>query len=136
MAGEAPYRFDLDFDAEHNVMRAVQVGRCTLCDLKTFIDALLTDPRWTPGMRLFNDFRRADASGLSNDDLREYLWHALKHTEAIVGARSATVVDSPVNYGVVRVWEAFAALEDAPFVHRVFRSVEEAACWLGVPAKP
>lgn len=129
--GEEPYRFVLEFDIGNNVVRAVHWGVCTLPDLKKSVDAVVTDPRWTPGMGVFTDFREANASRLSSEDMRNYAVHLGSHTAAIAGSRAATIVDKPLNFGMVRVWEAHAAIQGHPVEHRLFQSVEEAEAWLG-----
>ncbi|MBE0532851.1 MAG: hypothetical protein IH626_18675 [Rhodospirillales bacterium] len=135
MPDEESYRFELQFDAERNMVRAFHAGLCTLPLLKAFLDAIVNDPRWAAGMMLLSDFRQTDASHLSNDDMREYAAHTARYFDRIAGSKAATVADKPLNFGMVRVWEAFAAIRETPIEHRVFQTLEEAERWLGVPPK-
>ena len=136
MAGKQEgYWFEIEFDPEAGLVRAAHFGRSTPDDLRRFIDALLTDPRWKPGMKLISDFRCNDPSSFSADDLRDCVAHEVGYAVQTAGTKVATVVDSPLAYGISRIWLAQAALQGSPIEYRIFDSVEAAERWLGVRAK-
>lgn len=135
VAGGETYRFELAFDTDHGLVRAVHSGKCSLADLTGFVDAVLTDPRWKPGMNVLSDFRKADPSEFSGDDMRQYVAHCLNYFSETIGTKVASVVESPLNYGIIRIWDAEAEIQKSPIENRIFDSMEEAENWLGVPQK-
>lgn len=126
--------FELTFDEKRNVMYAVHCGQYTLPLLKKYTDAIVNHPRWRPGMSLLADFRRADASQLSSEDVQTYVQYSRQFSEKMVGTRVATVADKPLNFGMIRVWEAYASIEGSVLEYRLFKTVEEAEAWLVVSA--
>lgn len=126
------YGFSLEFDTEIGLVRAVQWGKVHLKDWVGFADAILTDPRWKPGMSLLSDIRKADLSEFTFDDMQQYVTHVLTYERETVGTRVATVVATSLNFGVIRMWDAQAEIQQTPVQNRVFQSMDEAEAWLGV----
>ena len=124
------YRFEIEFDTEEGMVRTEHFGRSTAEGLKRFIDAVLTDPRWLPGMNLITDFRGSDPSLLSAENLRECVAYTVGYAERAVGTRVATVVNSPLSYGISRIWGAQVAMQGAPTEFRIFDTVKAAERWL------
>lgn len=127
------YRFEIEFDQNAGLARAAHFGRSTPDDVKRFIDTLVTDPRWRPGMNLLTDFRGNDPSMLNTDDLRDCVAHMVGYAAETVGTKVATVVDSPLSYGISRIWEAQAAMQGSSIEFRIFDTVKAAERWLKVP---
>ncbi len=50
------------------------------------------------------------------------------------GGKTALVVPEDLGFGMARMYEAMADLKDHPVKHGVFRTLDEARNWLGVPA--
>ena len=124
------YRFEIEFDSEKGLVRTEHFGRSTADGLKRFIDALLTDPRWRPGMNVITDFRNSDPSLLSAENLRDCVAYTIGYVERTVGTKVATVVDSPLSYGISRIWGAQIAMQGAPTEFRIFDTEKAAERWL------
>jgi hypothetical protein len=129
------YWFNLEFEPQNSLVRALHFGPCTLDDLKGFVDAVFTDSHWKTGMNVLSDFRQADPSDFSGDDMRQYVAYSKKYAGEAVGTKVATVVESPLNFGIVRIWDAEAEIQASPIENKLFDSLEAAEDWLGVPRK-
>ena len=126
------YRFEIEFDLERGLVRTEHFGRSTADGLKRFIDAMLTDPRWQPGMDVITDFRSSDPSLLSAENMRDCVAYTAGYAGRTLGTKVATVVDSPLSYGISRIWSAQVAMQGAPIEFRIFDTVKAAERWLTV----
>jgi hypothetical protein len=86
------------------------------------------DPDYRSGMKVLWDCRQASISALSEDGIRRLVATNLKYRDARGSGMSAIVVSHDVDYGVVRVFQAYA--DQLPWEMMVFRDLEEAVGWL------
>jgi hypothetical protein len=93
-----------------------------------FIDSIVEDPRFRPGMPVLVDHSKLDMDGLTTADMQAVA-DAVLHRNARIG-RSLVAIVTPasVAYGLTRQFTAFADLADIRV--RIFGSRAEADDWL------
>jgi hypothetical protein len=96
-------------------------------DVKAYLDRLMVDPAFRPGMPGLIDCRRVK-SLFSIFDLRKTAADAKKRPQMQVPGRAAVLATSNVIYGLLRMYEVFN--EGNPAEIRVFRKPEDAMVWL------
>jgi hypothetical protein len=96
-------------------------------DVKTYLDGLMEDPRFRPGMPGLIDCRKVK-SLFSISDLRKTAADAKLRPQMQVPGRAAVLASSNLIYGLLRMYEVFN--EGNPAEIRVFRAPEEAVRWL------
>jgi hypothetical protein len=96
-------------------------------DVKAYLDTLMVDPGFRPGMPGLIDCRRVK-SHFSIFDLRKTAADAKKRPQMQVPGRAAVLATSNLIYGLLRMYEVFN--EGNPAEIRVFRKPEEAMVWL------
>ncbi|HVU51776.1 MAG TPA: hypothetical protein VHL80_13865 [Polyangia bacterium] len=96
-------------------------------DVKTYLDGLMVDLRFRPGMPGLIDCRNVK-SLFSIMDLRKTAADARQRPELQVPGRAAVLASSNLIYGLLRMYEVFN--EGNPAEIRVFRQPEEAMRWL------
>jgi hypothetical protein len=121
------YRFEGDF-----LFTTIE-GETGYGDVKAYLDALLEDPRFRPGMPGLIDCR-AVKSLFSIMDLRRTAADARRRPELQVPGRAAVLASSNLVYGLLRMYEVFN--EGNPAEIRVFRKPEEAMAWLQGKSAP
>ena len=121
------YRFEGDF------LYTTIEGETGYEDVKAYLDALIEDPAFRPGMPGLIDCRRVK-SLFSITDLRRTASDAKRRPELQVPGRSAVLASSNLVYGLLRMYEVFN--EGNPAEVRVFRRPEEAMAWLKGETKP
>ena len=103
-------------------------GETSYEDVRIYLDRLLEDPRFRPGMPGLIDCRRVRSSFFSILDLRRTAEESKKRPQMQVPARAAVLASSNLIYGLLRMYEVFN--EGNPSETRVFRKPEEAIAWL------
>ena len=99
-------------------------------EVKKYLDDLMLDPGFRPGMPGVIDCRRV-TSLFSILDLRRTAADAKTRPELQVPGRAAVLASSNIVYGLLRMYEVFN--EDNPAQTRVFRELEPAMAWLKGP---
>lgn len=121
------YRFEGEF------LFTTIAGETGYEDVKTYLDELMEDPRFRPGMPGLIDCRGVK-SLFSIMDLRRTAADARRRPELQVPGRAAVLASSNLVYGLLRMYEVFN--EGNPAEIRVFRKPEEAMAWLKGGAAP
>ncbi len=93
-----------------------------------FLLAATADPRWRPGIPTLLDFRDLDLTALSPTEVQELAELHRPHAEMLRHTRIAVLVTRSVDYGIVRMWEAFT--DDLGLAHAPFYELETAEAWL------
>ena len=107
-------------------------GSMTVHGHRAWVAELVKDERWQPGMKALVDCTRFSlGSGFTSAEVR-----AMKRTTAADDADlgkgfSALVVDSPVVFGLLRMWQA--ATHGMSWRTEVFYNREDALAWLANP---
>jgi hypothetical protein len=84
----------------------------------------------TPMLFLLVDFTQADLSVLTSNDLRAILSGAGKNGHLRKGGKTAVVASWNLAFGMARMYEIMAEIQDLPFIVRAFRTQDEALIWL------
>ncbi len=110
-------------------LATVTIGRdSTVEEVKELLHAFFDHPNYEAGMEAVWDFRNTSLAKTSAAELSEMV-DFLGQIDDRRGVRIALVVAADVDFGVLRMYEAFADTE-APQVRRFIRSFEEAVQWL------
>jgi hypothetical protein len=83
-----------------------------------------------PMLFLLVDFTQADLSVLTSNDLRTILSGAEKNGHVRKGGKTAVVASGNLAFGMARMYEIMAEIQDLPFFVRAFRAQDEALTWL------
>ena len=76
------------------------------------------------------DFMQGNLAALSSADLRMIVERGAPYASNRKGGRTALVCARELDFGLCRMFQAFASLQDIPFAIEVFRSPEAARTWL------
>jgi hypothetical protein len=93
-----------------------------------YLDALLADPSWKSGMHVLVDFRGLSTDHLTVAQVQQIVDLHAPYMERIGSSPVAVVVSRPVDFGMVRMWEAMAARMFPR--HEVFYTTDDARAWL------
>lgn len=119
--------------AEHDLVITVPHGEITNAELPAYYRERLAEGTLRAGLRELVDGRWIDRFDVSAAGQRELVDLLRDHPEQVEGVRWAFIADSPLAYGMFRMFEAQKS--DLPFTTSVFGSPTEAAAWLEVPAE-
>ena len=115
------YRFEGGF-----IFTSIE-GETGYADVKAYMDQLVRDPSFTPGMSGVVDCRRV-TSRFSITDLRRTAADVKSRPQMQVPSRAAVLASSNLVYGLLRMYEVFS--DGDPVEIRVFRRPEDAMAWL------
>ena len=105
------------------------IGNAELHGLANMLEALLSRPDWEPGGRLLVDHSELNAGPITADEVRSLADKASRLRERFGRARCAHLVARNLEFGLVRMWEAYIEGRwDA--VTMCFRSRVDATTWL------
>jgi hypothetical protein len=76
------------------------------------------------------DVTSGTAGAISNDDFRQIAEQMKNYTSKRKGGKTAFVVKSNLDFGLGRMYGAFAEIEHLPVAYRTFRTIEEAKNWI------
>ena len=117
-----------------NLLVCIWSGVITDAEMLDGYRRAYADRGWTPGFNEVTDLRRADLSAVTSDGLRGVQALVSESTTGFTGAfRTAVLAPTDLTFGLSRMYELMSA--DSPESVRVCRDVDEAAVWVGVPAK-
>ena len=81
-----------------------------------------------PTLLILWDFTNATWSGISSNELHETVKKAKKYSRP--GGKTAFVFSKEVDFGIGRMLEALAEIEDYDYEFRSFRRIKDADKWL------
>jgi len=104
-------------------------GEAELDALHRFVEEVIADPRFRPGMSVIVDHTALDVSTLTAADMRARSSRLAANADRIGPSRVATVVAGQAAFGLWRMMDAY---EDGLLESdgRVFYSLDEARAWL------
>lgn len=76
------------------------------------------------------DLRRSQLIHLMADELRRIADAVRAHSQARHRGRTVFVSNEDAGYGMLRMYTAYAEMEDVPATYYVCRTMEEAEAWL------
>ncbi len=82
------------------------------------------------------DLSTGSVGQLTSDDLRAIADLVRTHAYTRVGGKTAIVAPADLEYGISRMLSTFGELIDLPLDTQVFRTLSEAAKWIGVDKLP
>ena len=108
-------------------------GLASVEGYEAMMRALVSDPKFRPGIGLIVDHTNVDVSALTAADI-EKVANLRTRFAGNVALRAAGVVGpgSPLRYGLGRMFEAFVELQPGTDI-ALFETVEEAIAWLRGP---
>ena len=114
-------------DAKAGVVVNTVSGKLTAAAFTATLRALIDNPEFQPGMGIVWDLRRGTVIGLKADEIKGVVYYVANRVEARGRGRLAIVVSQDVDYGIGRMFAAYA--EQIGIERRVFRDLEEAVHW-------
>ena len=108
-------------------------GPASIEGYEAMMRALISDPKFRPGVGLIVDHTNVDISALTAADIEQAADLRTRLAGNVV-PRAAGVVGpgSPMRYGLGRMFEAFVELQPGTDI-TLFETVEEAKAWLRGP---
>ncbi|MFQ5536944.1 MAG: hypothetical protein ACE5GJ_05775 [Gemmatimonadota bacterium] len=123
-----PLRYSIDPDQK--LVKTVAEATLTDEDILAHKRALLSDPRYQPGMREISDVRGVTEFQVTPRGVSAFVG-VDRHTAAVRGgARLAILADRDVVFGMARMYQEMTGGEAGTV--GVFRTLEEACVWLGI----
>src|SRR5688572_32924018 len=104
------------------------VGEADAHEVLTSVLAFLQE---APTQQVLWDIRGGKLTALSTYDLKMIVDRAGPFTDVRAGGQTAIVVTREVDFGLCRMFQAFAEMAEVPFAILVARDIDEAQRWLG-----
>ena len=120
----------MDFTVSFAPQRVVveTAGVAARVGFPRFLDTIVEDPRFEPGMPVLVDHSKLDMDALTTADMQAVADVVLHRNAKIGRSLVAIVTPASVAYGLTRQFTAFADLADIRV--RIFGSRAEADDWL------
>lgn len=83
-----------------------------------------------PTLDILWDVRQGSVAKLSFNNVRTIAENVMKLSKKQHRRKTAIVTPEDVDYGIGRIFDAFAKIKEAPFAVRVFHNYDEAMAWL------
>ena len=118
----------IKIDHEKSIAIIEISGTPKMSDIKQKIIDLMGNPEHFDGMDELWDFRNASLASLTAENIQALSSFVGENLDKLA-QRTALVVRRNLEYGIGRMWEAYAEV-DAPQKRKLFRDIEEAIDWL------
>jgi hypothetical protein len=122
-----PMTYRIDLDA--NLLFVVMSGVLTPAERMHTMLAWINDPDFRPGLDTFCDLTESKSTP-DLAELREIVATISEHAPRIGPKKVAMLTSRPITFGVARVFEALAEVEDTPLQVKVFNDRSAAWAWL------
>jgi hypothetical protein len=117
---------------EHNLVILEQTGRISDEEFLAFYKRFYQIDRSFASMNHLVDLREADSSPRTSDVLHQFAGFMQSSFEGLnTRPKVAVVASKDLSFGLARMYEAFA--DSIPWDFTVFRTIEAALIWLGLP---
>ncbi len=120
---------DIAFDPIQDLTVVTATGKLKADDFHNSIREYYAGPLTA---HILLDFNQADLSAFQSHDLIRIASHSKRLSGAHQVGKTAIVANKPLEYGIGRMFEAYATVERTPFKVETFRSHGDAKKWLGV----
>lgn len=126
----------------HTITRAAD-GKCftittagqgDVAGIVAFLDDLVADPQWRPGLQILLDHRRLDIASITAEGIERVSQHFRKIGPRLGNGYIALVMHKDIDFGIARAWELVTEAHVDMHIG-VFRSLEEACRWLPYPCR-
>ena len=132
-----PVEYEITWDGDPEDASVTTRGTATVDGLDTWVQEALSDPRYRRGLRVLVDYRQLDWSDLSSADVHDRIELYVKDSVRLDHARVAVVMGAPVDFGMARMEQAYAAIDPELEIEiGVFWSIEKARQWLSEEPAP
>ena len=118
-------------DMERGVVFTTITGVLTDDEIVQHKQKLVRDPDFSPGMRQLSDVRGVERLDVTPDGVKHFAALDEEHTDELGDHRLAIVVSDNAVFGTARMYQAFTVRNVEQV--SVFRSMNEAREWLGLP---
>ena len=120
------------FKPEEKLVVFIHLGVISDDEFLSSYKAFHQDPRFEKSFNLLVDLRHAESSTRSPSALREisdfrHQWFP----QTAVRPKIAVIAPKDLSFGLARMYESYSDTDPAKFV--VFRAVDAALAWLGLP---
>ena len=122
-----PMSYRIDLDA--NLLSVTSSGVSTQAERMGTMLAWIHDPAFRPGLDTFCDFTAAESTP-DLAELREIVNTISENAPRIGPKKVAILTSKPITFGVARVFEALAEVEETPLQVKVFNDRSAAWAWL------
>lgn len=130
LPGQFRNRLQLSFEADPACVVLRPRGAFSPEAGLAWIGITVADPRYEAGMSILYDLTELDPNSLTTTVIRNYVQRIRDHpAPAAERVRVAFIAPTPLAFGMMRMFEAFADFE-VPRDRAVFRSMDEARAWL------
>lgn len=119
---------ELQFDEGLNIAHIKLSGELSERIILEAFDAAVSHEKYRTGMSRLWDFSDADLSSLDAATVIRMTKYSARFPPGISNVKVAFVATTPLEYGLVRMFEAHS--EDVDTQVRVFHTTEEAVTWL------
>ena len=118
------------FHGEHMV-HVLCEGDVNIGQVLEYEMAIVDDPRFDPTHAELIDMRETTRFDVDPATIREIVGYEEKHVSYIGPRKVAFIAPTDVIFGMLRIYGSLE--DDSPMDTNVFRSIQEACTWLGVP---
>jgi ribosomal protein L23 len=74
----------------------------------------------------------AVTAGITSEEIEKIILTAKKNSGSRKEGKTAIVGPKDIEYGLGRMYQAYADIESMPYEYKIFREVEDAKNWLGI----
>ena len=104
-------------------------GQATAKGFSETTEALVSSPKWTPGMNILIDYSDLDLSNAASTNVNSFARALAPHRDQLGSGLCACVNTKPLNFGLGRMWQVFME-EHSNLKVAVFYDINEAKNWL------
>jgi hypothetical protein len=122
------YRIDFVEDGAAEDVRVTTSGRGSLRGFTAFLDELVADRRYRPGLAILIDHSALDPSELVTADARTLAQLVADMGDRVHGTAIVCVAPRPAMFGISRAFELYSELSGVQA--RVFSNLDDARAWI------
>ena len=116
-------------DEEKDLTIHTVSGQLTVQDVRDALDRYYSG---SVTMLILWDLTKVDLSSWATNQIVFLAKKVKEYSHLRIGGKTAVVIAKDLNFGIMRMYEAYAESEEIDFETRVFRDMEKAKEWLGV----
>ena len=120
--------YTIEFSGSPQDVTITTSGPASRAGLVGFVQDLVDDPRYRPGMFVLVDHLALDASTITGDDMRAQAERVINLEEELGPCKLAIVVPTPLAFGYARMYELHTA--ETQIHSRVVYTRTDGLAWL------
>lgn len=121
---------ELRIDEARNIAYIKVTGRLGKQEILEAFDAAVSHQRYRMGMDRLWDFRDADLSSLDASTIQEIARYSTTFPAGITDVREAFVTSRTLEFGLLRMFEAYSESAEARTTIAVFDAMQDAETWM------